>query len=58
MGPSTPNIWQPLWRLPRVSGDGPLFDGRIENVPEAAPRERGWARLDLLVVDEVGGCPA
>ena len=45
-------------RLPRASGDGPGPRNRAGRQRMAAPRERGWTRVQAVVLENLRGCPA
>ena len=45
-------------RLPRVSGDGPVMEGRVLARVQVAPRERGWTQAEHLSEPLGIGCPA
>ena len=44
--------------LPRASGDGPAADRSRQGRRRAAPRERGWTRIQGGARDGEAGCPA
>ncbi len=47
-----------VFRLPRVSGDGPHHIFSVGQVAVVAPRERGWTRVARVPRLVLRGCPA